>query len=410
MTRFQKLSGDEAADQGLTCSFCGKEPGENSELVACEEAVICDECIATCVDIVSHEDGASDSDARGDAEQEETDSEPEEAHAKRMVFRLLTEADVARLISIDDLMDPMEMALRLFSSGQVVQPVRLVLPVGNGHAAFALMPAYGREPAVLGAKLVTVFNTNTELDVPTHLATVVLLNPQTGALLALLGGTYITQLRTAAASAVSVNLLARDDAAILAIIGSGVQARSHLRAIEQAWELSEVRVWSPTPEHQDTFVEEMRSSTTARLIAADSPEDAVRGADLVVLATSSSEPVIESSWIGDGAHIMCVGACRPEQREMDPALVRRGRLFVDSRAAALVESGDIVQGIRDRLFTPSHIIGELGDLLDKRVEGRRSPRDVTIFKSLGLAVEDIVAAELAYRRALTQGMGQDLEL
>jgi ornithine cyclodeaminase/alanine dehydrogenase-like protein (mu-crystallin family) len=154
----------------------------------------------------------------------------------------------------------------------------------------------------------------------------------------------------------------------------------------------------------------MRSSTTARLESAPSAEDAVRGADLVVLATSSSEPVVQSEWIRDGAHVICVGACRPEQREMDPALVKRGRLFVDSRAAALVESGDIVQGIHDRLFTPSHIVGELGELLDQKVEGRRSARDVTIFKSLGLAVEDVFVAELAYQRAVAQGMGQELEL
>jgi ornithine cyclodeaminase/alanine dehydrogenase-like protein (mu-crystallin family) len=407
MARFEKIAADEAADEGLTCSFCGKEPREDGDLIAGDQASICDECVAACVDVLARDDAAPDTDADP---AEESDSGAEARHARRMPFRLLSEADVARLISIDDLIEPMETALRRFSSGQVVQPVRTVLPIGDRDAVFALMPVYGREPTVLGAKLVTVFNTNTALDVPTHLATVVLLNPETGALLAILGGTYITELRTAAVSAVSVNLLARDDAAILAIVGSGVQARSHLRAIEQAWELSDVRVWSPTPEHQEAFVDEMRSSTTARLESAPSAEDAVRGADLVVLATSSSEPVVESSWIRDGAHVISVGACRPEQREMDPALVKRGRLFVDSRAAALVESGDIVQGIHDRLFTPSHIVGELGELLDQKVEGRRSPRDVTIFKSLGLAVEDVFVAELAYQRAVAQGMGLELEL
>jgi len=405
MARFEKIAADEAADEGLTCSFCGKEPREDGELIAGDQAIICDECVAACVDL-ARDDAAPETDADS---AEESDADAEERQAKPMPFRLLSEADVARLIAIDDLMEPMEMALRRFSSGQVVQPVRTVLPIG-ADAAFAVMPAFVREPAVLGAKIVAVFNRNAALDVPTHLATVVLLNPATGALLAVLGGTHITELRTAAVSAISVNLLARDDAAILAIIGSGVQARSHLRAIEQVWELSDVRVWSPTSEHQEAFVDEMRSTTTARLESAPSAEDAVRGADLVVLATSSSEPVVQSEWIRDGAHVICVGACRPEQREMDPALVKRGRLFVDSRAAALVESGDIVQGIHDRLFTPSHIVGELGELLDQKVEGRRSARDVTIFKSLGLAVEDVFVAELAYQRAVAQGMGQELEL
>jgi ornithine cyclodeaminase len=136
----------------------------------------------------------------------------------------------------------------------------------------------------------------------------------------------------------------------------------------------------------------------------------VQGADLVVLATSSSEPVVNSEWIKAGTHVISVGACRPDQREMDPALVQRGRLFVDSRAAALAESGDIVMGIKERLFAASHIAGELGELSAGKVEGRRSPRDVTIFKSLGLAVEDVVAAELAYRRALAHDAGQELEL
>jgi ornithine cyclodeaminase len=408
MARFEKIPADEAAADGLTCSFCGREPPDGSDLIAGDQASICDECVAACVDVLARDERTPQPDA--DAEDAEPDPDAEEQHARRITFRLLDEADVARLISIDDLMDPMEGALRGFSSGQVVQPQRTVLPIDPGDAVMAVMPVYGREPAVLGAKVVSVFNTNTAIDLPTHLATVFLLNPATGALLAILAGTYITEIRTAAVSAISVNLLARDDAASLAIIGSGVQARSHLRAIDLVWELSDVRVWSPTPEHQEAFVDEMQSSTTARLVSAESAEDAVRGADLVVLATSSAEPVVESAWVRDGAHIISVGACRPEQREMDPALVRRGRLFVDSRAAALVESGDVVQGIRERLFTPSHIIGELGELLDKRVEGRRSSRDVTIFKSLGLAVEDIVAAELVYRRALAQGMGRDLDL
>jgi alanine dehydrogenase len=171
-----------------------------------------------------------------------------------------------------------------------------------------------------------------------------------------------------------------------------------------------VRVWSPTPEHQATFVDEMESRTKARLVGTESAEQAVRGADLVVLATSSREPVVQNEWVNDGCHVISVGACRPDQREMDPALTRRGRLFVDSRAAALVESGDIVMGIHEHRFAASHIIGELGELIAGKVEGRRSPRDVTIFKSLGLAVEDVVAADLVYRRAVEQDAGLELDL
>jgi alanine dehydrogenase len=410
MTQFHRITGDEAADEGFTCSFCGKEPPEDGDLIAAGEAFICDECVAACVEILARDAEADGDDETELAETGEADAVEEENQPKPLFFRLLSEADVARLITIEDLMDPMEIALRRFSSGQVVQPVRSVLQIPPGDAAFAVMPAYSQDPAVLGAKVVTVFNSNAATNLPTHLATVLLFHPQTGELLAVLGGTYITEVRTAAVSAVSAHLLGRDDASVLAIIGSGVQARSHLRALNQTFELSDARVWSPTAEHQETFVAQMRASTSAPLVGAASAEEAVRNADLVVLATSSSAPVVRSEWIKAGAHVISVGACRPEQREMDPALVKRARLFVDSRAAALVESGDIVQGIKERLFTSSHIVGEIGELLDQKVEGRQSERDVTIFKSLGLAIEDVLTAELAYRRAITQGIGREVEL
>jgi alanine dehydrogenase len=333
----------------------------------------------------------------------------EEPCSKPVFFRLLSEADVARLLTADDLIDAMEDALRKFSSGQVVQPVRTVLSIGD-HALFGLMPAYVPEPAVVGAKLVTVFSRNAAVDLPSHLATILLFSPETGALVALMDGRHITAVRTAAVSAISADLLARDDAAVMAIIGSGVQARSHLAALTRVFELDEVRVWSPTPEHQTRFIDDVAASNERRFVGTDSAEQAVRGADLVVLVTSSPEPVVQNEWVKAGAHVISVGACRRDQREMDPALTRRGRLFVDSRAAALVESGDIVMGIQEGQFNPSHIAGELGELLAGTVEGRRSPRDVTIFKSLGLAVEDVAAADLAYRRAVEHDLGIELEL
>jgi ornithine cyclodeaminase len=172
--------------------------------------------------------------------------------------------------------------------------------------------------------------------------------------------------------------------------------------------LSSVRVWSPTPEHQDAFINEQQSTTSARSTAPGRQE--ARDADLVVLATSASGPVVQQEWIKAGAHVMSVGACRPDQREIDPALVIRARLFVDSRAAALAESGDLVLGLREQLFTASQIAGELGEVIAKSVEGRRSPREVTLFKSLGPAFADVAAADYVYRRALAQDTGIELEL
>ena len=311
---------------------------------------------------------------------------------------------------MSDLVAAMEAALARFSAGEVLQPVRSVLMVGPTKAYFGLMPAYVPNPGSLGAKLVTVFADNPAKNLPSHLATILLLDPDTGSLQALMDGRYITEARTAAVSAVSARFLAKADAATLAIIGTGVQARSHLEAFAHVRQLKDVRVWSPKAASRDRFVSDMSGHVTASIRATTTAEEAVRGADLIVLVTSSVTPVIKDEWVGAGAHVVSVGACRPEQREMDPALVARARLYVDSRAAALVESGDVVMGIAAGLFGASHIRGELGEVVLGRVEGRTADRDVTIFKSLGMAVEDVVAADLVLRRAVETGAGTELTL
>jgi ornithine cyclodeaminase len=158
------------------------------------------------------------------------------------------------------------------------------------------------------------------------------------------------------------------------------------------------------------FVDEMSPLTRVTLEAAGSAEDAVRDADVIVLATSATEPAVRNEWVKDGAHVIGVGACRPDEREMDPALVARARLYVDSREAALVEAGDVVLGIREGRFTPGHVVGELGELVAGHVPGRRAAHEVTIFKSLGLAVEDVVAADIVYRRAVAQDAGREVEM
>jgi alanine dehydrogenase len=323
-------------------------------------------------------------------------------------FRLLTEADVRAVLTMDDLIETMASALKSFSLKQVEQPVRTVIPVSGNDAFFGTMPAYAREPAALGAKLVTVFGANAAKGLHTHLASIVLLDPETGGLIALLDGRFITEARTAAVSAVSSRLLARKTAASLAIIGSGVQARSHLEALGRVHRLRHVRVWSPTKERRDRFAAEA-ADAPCEVKAVNHAGEAIVGADLIVLATSSPAPVIENGWVKPGAHVMSVGACRPNQREMDPALTARGRLFVDSRVAALVESGDVVMGIAEGRFGADHIVAELGEVADGN-PGRRGDTEVTIFKSLGMAVEDVTAANLAYRRAVEKGLGTELTL
>lgn len=325
-------------------------------------------------------------------------------------FRLLNEAQVKNLLPMSDLIQAMEDALARFSAGDVLQPVRTVLSVGPTKAFFGLMPAYMPQPSRLGAKLVTVFNGNEARGLPSHLATILLLDPDTGALQAILDGRYITEARTAAVSAVSARHLALAGASTLAIIGTGVQARSHLEALVEVRTLSDIRVWSPRPASRERFVAEMAGHAGGRLRAMETAEAAVRDADIVVLATSSATPVIDNAWVRPGAHVISVGACRPDQREMDAALVARARLYVDSRAAALVESGDIVMSIADGLINEQHIVGELGDVVLGRARGRQADADVTVFKSLGMAVEDVVAADLVLRRATEQGAGTELTL
>ena len=386
------------ASSGLRCSFCGRAP-EEGVLVTAPEVAICETCVARSADLLDADD------------RDETDDQvaADNAGTASVRARLIGEAEVASLISIDDVIEAMKAALPRFSAGEVVQPVRTVVAIDGGRGFLAVMPAQLLEPPALGAKLVSMFPGNAELGLPTHTATVVLLNPRTGVLTTVMDGRLITELRTAAVSALSTALLAREETAVLAIVGSGVQARSHLEALERVWTFSEVRVWSPTPEHLSDFLEVMEPRATAPLLATSSAQEAVRGADVVVLATSSTEPVVESAWIGDGAHVISVGACRPDQREMDPALVARSRLYVDSREAAVIESGDVVLGIAEHRFTASHIVGEIGDLIAGRVEGRRSPGEVTVFKSLGLAVEDVATAELVYERAVQHDVGAEHE-
>ena len=323
---------------------------------------------------------------------------------------LLSEADVRAVLPMTDLIAAMEGALAQFSVGAVTQPVRTVLEVGADRAYFGVMPASLDDPPAVGAKLVTVYAKNHDKGLPSHLATIVLLDHATGALVAIVDGRYVTEARTAAVSAVSVKHLARPDARVLGIIGSGVQARSHLEAIRHVRSIEEVRVWSPNRLNREAFALEMGTATSLPVRAVETPSLSARGADIVVLATASRTPVIEDVDIDPGTHIAAVGACRPDQREMPTAVLARARVYVDSRAAARLEAGDLLIPQQEGAFGDDHIVGELGGVVSGRVPGRLAKSDVTVFKSLGLAVEDVVAARLAVDRATAAGLGQQLKM
>jgi alanine dehydrogenase len=292
----------------------------------------------------------------------------------------LDETAVSGLLRMEEVIPAMEGALADFASGKVVQPVRTMLPVAEHKGFLGLMPAY--TGAALGTKLVTFYPHNT--DVPTHHATILLFKPETGEPLVTMDGRLITEVRTAAVSAVATGRLARPDASVLAIIGSGVQARSHLEALSLVRGFREIRVWSPR--RAAAFAEEHG------VLAATSAEEAVRGADVVVTATTSTTPVLAGEWLSPGAHINAIGAARPDWRELDDEVLRRSRVYVDSREAALKESGDVIAA--------GEIVAEVGEVAAGRKPGRRSAEEITLFKSLGLAVEDVATAELVYHKAL----------
>src|SRR5215204_1983720 len=294
---------------------------------------------------------------------------------------LLTEKDVRMVLSMEDLIATMETALEQFSSGGVRQPLRSIVDVsrGAGQAFYGVMPAFVGAPAALGTKLVSVYHGNAERGLPSHLATIILHDPETGALQAILDGRYITEARTAAASAASAKHLARKDARVLAVLGSGVQARSHIDAMARVRPFDAIRVWGRHQGRVQALLATVPPHARATLIAADSPEEATEGADVIALVTASREPVLTRTAVKPGAHICAVGACRPDQREMDTALVRDARLFVDSRAGALAEAGDIVIPIKEGAFDATHIAGELGDVFGGRLHGRESDDQITIF-------------------------------
>ncbi len=296
---------------------------------------------------------------------------------------ILDEVAVRKFLHMPALIPAMERALRALSAGEVVQPMRVMMPVAEHGGFLGSMPAYAG--GQLGAKLVTFFPDNQ--GVPTHHALVLLFRPATGEPLVVMDGRLITEMRTAAVSAAATRSLSRPDSSILAILGSGVQARSHLEALRLVRPFREIRVWSPR--NAAAFAERFE----VRL--ARSAEDAVRGADVVVVATTSRTPVLSGEWLSPGVHVNAVGAPRPGWRELDDNVLRRAKLYVESREAASRESGDVIAA--------GDIFAELGEVIGGARPGRQSAEEITLFKSVGVAVEDIASAELVYREAQAAG-------
>ncbi|HEY0492763.1 MAG TPA: ornithine cyclodeaminase family protein [Candidatus Dormibacteraeota bacterium] len=322
---------------------------------------------------------------------------------------VLDAATVTRLLPMRDCIAVMREALAALARGHALVPLRMVMRMPDGSGFLGLMPGHlaqldGAE-AALGMKAVSVFPGNVARGIDSHQGAVLLFEPDTGRLAALLDGAAITAIRTAAVSGVATDLLARPDASELAILGAGVQARSHLEAIAAVRPLRRVRVWSRNPEHAGLFAVAAAGNGLS-VDAVPSAEAAVRGAEIIATVTASPEPVLRRAWLGEGTHLNAVGASIPSAREIDTETMAAARLFVDRRESALKEAGDVLIPMREGAFTADHIQAELGDVIVGKHPGRRGRDELTLFKSLGIAVEDVAAAAYVVRRARETGSGQ----
>jgi ornithine cyclodeaminase/alanine dehydrogenase-like protein (mu-crystallin family) len=314
---------------------------------------------------------------------------------------VLAAADVHAVLDYTDCAAAMRGALTALTAGRAQQPLRTVIKPDGAAGIVALMPAYLADgEGCYGLKALCITPANPAAGLDAHQGVVLLSDGKTGAPVAILNASALTEIRTAAVSVVATELLARPDADTLAVIGSGVQARAHIRALDQARPLSEVRVASRDQESARRLAAALRGQTRAPVRSCESARAAVDGADIIVTATSSPEPVLQRDWVVPGTHINAVGACLPNARELDTATVAACVLIADRRESVLAESGDYLLAAADGAVGPDHIRAELGELLLGGAHGRVAAEDITTFESLGLAIEDLAAAELAYRRAV----------
>ena len=327
-----------------------------------------------------------------------------------MSVQVLNQRAVERLLTMPACIDVMRDTLQALARGEAILPLRQIMWLPERVGALGSMPSYLASIHAIGIKVVSVFPGNHGTKYDSHQGVVLVFEATHGVLLAMVDATSITSIRTAAASAVATHALARPEAATLALLGSGVQARSHLAAMRAVRPIASVRVWSRNHERASAFAEAMRELHALPVIASSSAEVAVRDADIICTTTSSSEPVLHGAWITPGTHVNAVGSSVAFARELDAHAMRNARLFVDRRESTINESGDYLLAQREGAIGESHIVGEVGDVLIGRVRGRESSSEITIFKSLGLAVEDLAAAYYVYRESLQQQIGQSVEI
>ena len=307
-------------------------------------------------------------------------------------------------------MDVMADALATLARGGAILPLRHLMRIPQKAGIFGMMPAYMETPDALGVKVITVFNGNHGTEYDSHQGVVLLFEADHGSIVAVIDASSVTAIRTAAVSGVATRLLAREDAHDLCILGSGVQARTHLEAMLVARPVTRVRVWSRNADSARAFARAESERYGISVESVESPRLAARDADIICTTTSAREPILEGDWISPGTHVNAVGSSTPSARELDSAAVVRSQLYVDRRESTINEAGDFLIPKSEGLIGDSHIRAELGELLVGTHKGRASNDDITLFKSLGLAVEDVAAAHHIYTRALERGVGMSVEM
>lgn len=317
-----------------------------------------------------------------------------------MKVLILSEHEVHELLTMPECITVMEDALATLSRGEAHQPLRSLVRAPGASGFLGLMPAYrGGKTPYFGLKEICVFPSNPWRGLDTHLGAVLLHNGETGELLAVINASAVTAIRTAAVSAVATKLLAREDASTLAVIGSGVQARAHIKSIPLVRNIRDIRVFSRNRTQADALGVKVAATI----------DEAVADADIIVTATSSKEPVLHREMIRRGAHINAVGSSVSTSRELDSSVVAASSLFVDRRESAVNEAGDYLFALREGAITEGHIRAEIGELLIGTAKGRRSPDEITLFKSLGLAIEDLACAAFLYDKAQKLGAGTTVD-
>jgi len=327
-----------------------------------------------------------------------------------MRILVVSQDEVPRLLPMAECMDAMAAVLRALAEGEALLPLRTVLRLPSGGGAFGVMPAYLATPPAIGLKAITIFPGNEGTEYDSHQGAVLLFDTDHGRLLAIMDASSITAIRTAAVSGVATRALAREDAGDLALLGTGVQAMSHLEAMLLARRIRRIRAWSRQEESVARFVARAAQRFGVAVEAAASAREAVAGADLICTVTASRDPVLEGAWIAPGAHVNAVGSSIRTSRELDTEAMRRAALFVDRRESTLNEAGDFLVPKSEGAIGDDHIRAELGEVLLGRHGGRTSAEEVTVFKSLGLAVEDVASAHRIHEAAQRTGAGTWVEL